>query len=176
MPSFEQNCLALPDHSDEGTVTGTTESGQTKEHYNVATMEVQDEEQLLPEIQLACFHPLFRWAPQEEEQSMPARAIDASDSGDGARGHPLCPATLDFEKRAPYPTINLLRARSVRSVANQVCTEVEKVVYRNGSYSIITTRLFTLQDVTSKISENNEKALNEAGVLALTEQFRDIMK
>lgn len=54
-----------------------------------------DEEQ--QEIQLAFFHPAFEWGDSEEFNS-----------------------PLNFEKRAPFPTINLLRAATIREYANQV--------------------------------------------------------
>ncbi len=49
-----------------------------------------------PDIQLAFFHPLFSWA-------------DSNDLND----------PLNFEKRAPFPTINLLRAQRVRDWADE---------------------------------------------------------
>ena len=54
----------------------------------------------LPEIQLAFFHPGFQWADAEEHDP------------------------LNFEKRAPFPTINLLRAAKIRDYANEQKTKV----------------------------------------------------
>ena len=49
----------------------------------------------LPDIKLAFFHPLFCWANEDFD------------------------APLNFEKRAPFPTINFLRAKEVRKLANR---------------------------------------------------------
>jgi hypothetical protein len=48
------------------------------------------------EIQLASFHPSFQWADSEFDDE------------------------LNFEKRSPFPVINLLRAARVREYANEV--------------------------------------------------------
>lgn len=54
----------------------------------------------LPDIQLACFHPAFQWAGDD---------LDSDNY-------------LNFEKRAPFPVINLLRAAKVRKWADEVRT------------------------------------------------------
>ena len=59
-----------------------------------------DKMEPLPEIQLAFFHPGFQWADSEEHDP------------------------LNFEKRAPFPTINLLRAAKIRDYANEQKTKV----------------------------------------------------
>lgn len=57
---------------------------------------LSEEQEGGPEIQLAFFHPSFGWAGEDED------------------------APINYEKRAPFPTINLLRARRVREYASQV--------------------------------------------------------
>lgn len=54
----------------------------------------------LPEIQLACFHPAFQWAGEDLQVDDP----------------------INFEKRSPFPVINLLRAARVRQWANELRT------------------------------------------------------
>ena len=51
------------------------------------------------EIQLASFHPNFQWSDSEFDDA------------------------LNFEKRAPFPVINLLRAARVRDYANSESTK-----------------------------------------------------
>jgi hypothetical protein len=51
------------------------------------------------EIQLASFHPAFQWAESEFDDP------------------------LNFEKRAPFPVINLLRANRVREYASEESTK-----------------------------------------------------
>lgn len=58
------------------------------------------------EIQLASFHPAFQWADTDFD------------------------APLNFEKRAPFPVINLLRAARVREYASEVWTNVVVVLLR----------------------------------------------
>jgi len=53
----------------------------------------------LPEVQLAFFHPSFTWSESEEFND-----------------------PINFEKRAPFPTINLLRAARVRAWASEAKT------------------------------------------------------
>lgn len=79
-----------------------------------------------PDIQLAFFHPLFAWADHE----------DFNDP-------------LNFEKRAPFPTVNLLRAARVREYADEQRTSV--------------------------IAEDNVQALSQAGE-GIVEEFEDIIK
>eukprot|EP01038_Epipyxis_sp_PR26KG_P011266 gene11266-15115_t len=79
------------------------------------------------EIQLAFFHPSFAWS-------------DCDDFND----------PMNFEKRAPFPTINLLRADKVRAYANEIKTV--------------------------KIANRNKSSLENAGSLQLSNEFNDIIK
>ncbi|KAJ1430089.1 hypothetical protein B484DRAFT_396069 [Ochromonadaceae sp. CCMP2298] len=83
------------------------------------------EEEESKEIQLAFFHPTFAWADTEVD------------------------APLNFEKRAPFPTINLLRAVRVREYANQART--------------------------SSISNKNVASLEGTGGAVLSAQFNKII-
>jgi len=65
------------------------------------------------EIQIAAFHPAFQWAGSEMNEP------------------------LNFEKRAPFPTINLLRADRIRQYASE--------------------------GKTAKIADSNQRSLEEAG-------------
>ena len=78
-----------------------------------------------PDIQLAFFHPDFQWSDTEQHDP------------------------LNFEKRAPFPTINLLRAARVREYANE--------------------------QKTSKIAKANVNALEQAGSEVLLDQFREFL-
>lgn len=51
---------------------------------------IETDERLVDEVMLACFHPLHQWADTE--------GVDDA---------------INFDKRAPYPVINLLRAGQV---------------------------------------------------------------
>lgn len=78
--------------------------------------EKEDDHHSQSEIQLAFFHPQFLWAssaPSDTNNYSDTSNLDSAQSSEDV-------TALDFEKRAPYPTINLLRARTVRSYANQV--------------------------------------------------------
>eukprot|EP00981_Chlorochromonas_danica_P005795 scaffold1190_cov187-Ochromonas_danica.AAC.27 len=77
--------------------------------------------------QLACFHPGFVWG--EDKESIPA---------------------LDFEKKSPFPTINILRGEQIRAYANELQT--------------------------AKIASRNKNALIDAGEEKLAEQFSDILR
>lgn len=79
----------------------------------------------LPDIQLAFFHPLFAWADSDDFN-----------------------APLNFEKRAPFPTINLLRAARVREYADE--------------------------KKTTKIAGDNVRALSSAE--NIVEEFEDIIR
>ncbi len=57
------------------------------------------------DIQVACFHPTFAWASAEED------TLTANNDYIDA---------LDFEKRSPFPTINLLRSATIKQLASQV--------------------------------------------------------
>lgn len=94
-------------------------------------------------MQLAFFHPHFEWAPlplsplplsathvqPPPSQSLP-HAAQAAGKGEEEKMDQQQQqqrdfdddhnAALHFEKRAPFPTINLLRARQIRAAANQV--------------------------------------------------------
>jgi Fe-S-cluster containining protein len=85
----------------------------------------------LPDIQLAFFHPMFAWADTSSEREV----VDFN-------------TPINFEKRAPFPTINLLRAATVREYADQQCT--------------------------SKIANDNAAALESAENLA--DEFENIIK
>eukprot|EP01039_Chlorochromonas_danica_P006228 gene6228-6867_t len=78
-------------------------------------------------LQLACFHPGFVWG--EDKESIPA---------------------LDFEKKSPFPTINILRGEQIRAYANELQT--------------------------AKIASRNKNALIDAGEEKLAEQFSDILR
>ena len=92
------------------------------DHHTASVVETSS----LPDIQLAFFHPLFAWA-------------DTEDFND----------PLNFEKRAPFPTINLLRAARVREYADEKRT--------------------------SQISGDNVRALLGAGE-NIVQEFEDIIK
>lgn len=77
------------------------------------------------DIQLAFFHPEFQWADTEQHEP------------------------LNFEKRAPFPTINLLRAARVREYANE--------------------------QKTSNIARANVNALQQAGSEVLLNQFKEFL-
>ena len=85
-----------------------------------------DDTDVLPEIQLATFHPHFQWADLESQH------------------------TLNYEKRSPFPTINLLRASRVRDWANEAKTKV--------------------------IGNNNEQSLADAGEERLAKEFKSIIE
>ena len=57
------------------------------------------------ELQLACFHPNFMWSSEDKED----------DENIFEFNHPM-----HFEKRAPFPTINILRSKQIYDFANQV--------------------------------------------------------
>lgn len=80
----------------------------------------------LPEIQFAFFHPLFAWS--------------GTQFGDA----------INFEKRAPFPTINLLRAARIRAWAD-------------------TTK-------TSKIANSNLSRLESVGAAALAEEMEHLVR
>lgn len=87
---------------------------------------VVDNDKVEPEIQLATFHPGFQWAD-------------------------LPPAhSLNYEKKAPFPTINLLRASRVREWADEMRT--------------------------NSIGNNNEKVLESVGDEILEAEFRAIVE
>eukprot|EP01040_Poterioochromonas_malhamensis_P011595 gene11595-12647_t len=60
------------------------------------------------DLQLACFHPQFEWA-------------DCPDFND----------PLNFEKRAPFPTINILRSKRIRELASELKTR--KIANHNSN-------------------------------------------
>ena len=80
-----------------------------------------------PDIQLAFFHPSFTWSESEEYND-----------------------PLNFEKRAPFPTINLLRAATIRAWANE--------------------------SKTKKIARGNREALEGAGADELNTSFERIIR
>ena len=80
-----------------------------------------------PDIQLAFFHPSFTWSESEEFND-----------------------PLNFEKRAPFPTINLLRAATIRAWANE--------------------------SKTKKIARGNREALEGAGADELNTRFERIIR
>ena len=79
-----------------------------------------------PEIQLASFHPNFQWSDSEFDDA------------------------LNFEKRAPFPVINLLRAARVRDYANS--------------------------ESTKRISGYNVESLQAAGSQLLREELENLIK
>lgn len=81
----------------------------------------------LPDIQLAFFHPQFSWSDSEEYND-----------------------PLNFEKRAPFPTINLLRAARVREWAST--------------------------SKTTKIAKSNAAELSNAGADQLSAEFESIIR
>lgn len=86
---------------------------------------IERDEHLVDEVMLACFHPLHQWA-------------DAQDVDD----------VVNFDKRAPYPVINLLRAM-----------EVDQYV-REGR--------------TQHILERNQRTLQTMGVKKMKEMYRSL--
>lgn len=78
------------------------------------------------EIQLASFHPNFQWSDSPFDDA------------------------INFEKRAPFPIINLLRAAKVREYANS--------------------------ESTKRISGYNLKSLESAGSGVLREELENIIK
>ena len=78
------------------------------------------------EIQLASFHPNFQWSDSEFDDA------------------------LNFEKRAPFPVINLLRAARVREYANS--------------------------ESTKRISGYNVKSLEATGSELLREELENLIK
>lgn len=78
------------------------------------------------EVQLATFHPLFQWGGMKIDDP------------------------LNYEKRAPFPTINLLRAARVREFADQA---------KSG-----------------KIADSNMVSLEDIGADALKQEFQDIIE
>lgn len=105
MPAFEKQTIANPRPT------------QTKEAQAPIPISVQE-----PEIQLAFFHHRFSWAPPPPE--CPYQSHMGNSDGTQMYADSLPAAVgdnaLDFEKRAPFPTINLLRARTVKMYANEV--------------------------------------------------------
>jgi len=81
----------------------------------------------LPDIQLAFFHPSFCWSNAEEYNS-----------------------AINFEKRAPFPTINLLRAARIRQWASE--------------------------GKTKKIASSNADSLAKAGEDELNAKFEAIIR
>lgn len=107
-------------------------------------------------IQLAFFHPLFAWAPGGKEKC-PAHSDsviiashhngtndDDNDDMDDFN------SPLNFEKRSPFPVINLLRADRIREWADE--------------------------DKTDKIATGNLSTLKMAGSDKLVAEFEDIIK
>lgn len=86
---------------------------------------IEKENILEPNVQIAAFHPLFQWA--NTDMSEP----------------------INYEKKAPFPTINLLRADKVRKYASE--------------------------GLTSNIAERNEDSLQNAGYKELSEKFENIL-
>lgn len=78
------------------------------------------------DIQLAFFHPGFQWADTEYNDP------------------------INFEKRSPFPTINLLRSSVIRKYANEA---------KSGA-----------------IADKNEKSLEAAGSQYLTEKLESIIR
>lgn len=70
------------------------------------TDEVEGDEELVDEVMLACFHPQHQWGDSE--------------SADDA---------INFDKRAPYPIINLLRAPEVDKYVEEGKTQ--RILERN---------------------------------------------
>lgn len=85
-----------------------------------------------PEIQLAFFHPGFSWAPHPPECPHKPQPIAEGVNAGGEDGE-----ALNFEKRAPFPTINLLRARTVRTYANEVTLELSYSVVCCSSFDYV---------------------------------------
>jgi uncharacterized protein len=79
------------------------------------------------DIQLAFFHPNFQWA-------------NAPNFND----------VINFEKRSPFPIINLLRSQKIRAYANEQKTQ--------------------------KIATANKSKLEEVGSIKLAQQFEEILK
>jgi Fe-S-cluster containining protein len=73
----------------------------------------------LPDIQLAFFHPNFQWAGEADD------------------------APINFEKKAPFPTINILRAARVRAWADGERTED---IGNSNSVNLETAGTDTLKD------------------------------
>lgn len=61
---------------------------------------IETDERLVDEVMLACFHPLHQWADTERVDDV-----------------------INFDKRAPYPIINLLRAEQVDQYVNEGRTQ-----------------------------------------------------
>lgn len=55
------------------------------------------------ELQIACFHPTFMWSSEDDEDPL------------ADFNHPM-----HYEKRAPFPTINILRTKQIQAFASQV--------------------------------------------------------
>ena len=76
-----------------------------------------------PSTQLAFFHPGFAWAKKkgtpagrgDEPNRCETNEIDNDDDYDDDDDE-----AINYEKRAPFPTINLLRVAQVRAMADQV--------------------------------------------------------
>lgn len=86
---------------------------------------VESDESLVDLVMLACFHPRHEW-------------------GDAAG----CDDPVNFDKRAPYPIVNLLRAPDVDKYAEQ--------------------------GLTQNILENNRQRLNRVGTQRLKQMYDDL--
>eukprot|EP01031_Cornospumella_fuschlensis_P022540 gene22540-27509_t len=94
------------------------------------------------ELQLAVFHPLWEWA---------------STRADGD----IKESPLSYEKRSPFPVLNLLRTASVQSLAS--VNSVSSV----GS---------VVSGVTQSISLRNQESLERQGLEKLRKEMEDIWK
>eukprot|EP01031_Cornospumella_fuschlensis_P023388 gene23388-28380_t len=94
------------------------------------------------ELQLAVFHPLWEWA---------------STRADGD----IKESPLSYEKRSPFPVLNLLRTASVQSVAS-----VNSI---NSVGSVVS-------GVTQSISLRNQESLERQGLEKLRKEMEDIWK
>jgi len=116
------------------TTTTTTASaeagiaeGKSKTNRLLSRSKPKDKMGSEPDIQLAFFHPSFEWDNTEEFNS-----------------------PINFEKRAPFPTINLLRAARIRDWANGAKT--------------------------TRIANSNADVLGRAGGEQLSEEFERIIR
>ena len=96
------------------------------ENETLGPTDSRDKDDVPPDIEIAAFHPLYQWEGTEINDP------------------------LNYEKRAPFPTINLLRAAHIRESTNEIKT--------------------------AKISENNIENLKDIGSSRLKKEFENLLK
>lgn len=110
---------------------------------------VEEDERLADQVMLVWFHPLHQWAASADAHCGASHTDAGADAGVDVDGD-IC--VLNYDRRAPYPVVNLLRA-----------AEVDEYIQQGKTQHIVENNRVTLQKVGAQDVERLFNSLSSHG-------------